>query len=473
MRTALLCLLVSLAAAATVAADALDEVEAGHWAYASIDALMQRGLVHGYEAGPYTGPVPMTRAEMAGIVARAVRGVGEAMQERGRRLELLAATQEEQMAEPQPSVESCLEPPPAITHEDLARIEKLLAEFRNELVTMGANVESIAAEVAELRFALAETRQHVDRVSREVARHRISGYTQLRYTVDGAASPESEFAVRRARVTLSGPLSERASYKLQVDVPSQAQVGDSAVRLTQAYAALDFPGVRLLAGQFALPFGWELFTSARDLEAPERALGVRRLFHDQRYDRGVCVEGDLGDKWRGWAAVVNGTGYKRGDTNDRKDVALRLARLHKSLEYGLSAYYGKDTTPATELTPGADAKRHLAGAHVVARRGRAEFKGEVIAGKAAMSSAVSQGDKDVLAWTVLGGYAPRPDTRLAIRFHRFDPNRDKSGDRTDVTSLVWMRWIAEAVRLRVAEEFVRPDAGGNYEIFTTELQMEY
>ena len=466
-----LCLLFLSIIAVPAAAGSLDEVPAGHWSYAAVDALMQRGLVHGYQAAAYSGPTPLTRAEMAGIVARAVRGVGEAMQERGRRLELLAQAPPQGAPPEAAADEPCAAP--AVTPEDLARIEKLLAEFRSELVTMGAKVDDIAAALAQLRAEVADTRKQVGQLSREVARHRISGFAQMRYTLDGSAAPESEFAVRRARLALSGPLSPRGTYELEIEAPSQQRAGESTVLLEEAYATLDLPGARLSVGQFPLPFGWELFTSDSDLAAPERALGVGRLLPDQRYDRGVGIEGSLGDKWRWWLAVVNGTGYKRGDTNDRKDLVLRLAHASGTLEYGVSGYYGKDTQPATDTTPRADAERHLANAFIIARRGPAQLKGEIIAGKAAVPGAIAEGAKDVLAWTVLGGYAPCPKTNLAIRFHRFDPDRDTAGDSTDSTALIWMHWLDDAVRLRLAEEFVRPDAGGSYSIFITELQMIY
>lgn len=471
MRILWLCLACLLVMALAVAAQTLDEVPPRHWTYAAIDALTQHGLVHGYAAAPYGGPTPLTRAEMAALTARAVRGVGEAMRERGRRLELLAQAPLE--GAPLAAAEEPSAAPPAVTPEDLARIDKLLAEFRNELVTMGAKVDNIAAELADLRTSLDEARNQVEKVTGEVMRHRLSGYAQMRYTVDGSAAPASEFAVGRAKLTMSGPVSKRVDYKVDLDVPAQKKAGESTVILSQGYAALDFNAVRVLAGQFYVPFGWEMFTSTRDLEAPEESLGVKRLFPDRNYDRGVRVEGGLGDKWRGWLALVNGTGHKRGDTNDHKDVAVRLARADQSLEYGLSAYYGEDTSPATLTTARADAQRRLAGAHLVARRGPAELKGEIIVGKAALADAIAGGDKDVLAWTVLGGYAPRPGTRLAIRWHRFDPDRDAAGDSTDVTSLMWMRQLDPTVRLRVAGDFVRPDAGGSYDIFTTELQITY
>lgn len=469
MRAFLACVFLSSAIACCAWAEALDEVPAGHWSYAAVDALMEHGLVQGYLAGPYRGPMPMTRAEMAGIVARAVRGVGAAMQSQGQRLQMLA--QAPPAAEPQAPPEQPA--PPAVTQEDLARIEKLLAEFRNELVTMGANVDQIAAQVSELQKTMADTRKQVDQVSREVARHRISGYARMRYTIDGSAAPESQFAVRCAKLALSGPLGKKTSYKVEIDAPTQSKAGESSVIVNQAYGAMDLPGSKLLAGQFYVPFGWELFTPAQGLEAPEEARGIKALFPDQKYDRGVRIEGNLGRAWHGWLGVVNGTGFRRGDTNDRKDVALRLARVGKSLEYGVSAYFGRDTLPASGSTARADAKRNLVGAHVLATRGKGIFKGELIAGKAAASDAIAAGAKEVLAWTALGGYVPRANTELAVRFHHFDPDRDKSEDSTNVTSLVYVRWLDAAVRLRLAEEFVRPDTGANYEIFMTELQVVY
>lgn len=471
--------LVFLAVAPAMAA-ALDELPAGHWSYAEINALMQRGLVQGYAAGPYVGPVPMTRAEMAAMVARAVRGLGMAVQSQGRRLEAVAQVPAQNAPAETPPTVTPAQPAPSatpqpgvpVTQEDLARIEKLLAEFRAELVTMGANADKIAAEVADLRKMVGETRQQVDQVSQEMTKHRISGYAQIRYTIDGSATPQSQFLVRRAKVALSGPLAKHSSYKVELDVPTQSKAGESSVILNQGYAALDFRRVQMLAGQFYVPFGWEQFTPNRDLEAPEEALAVKKLFPDQKYDRGVRFEGDLGNRWRAWAAVINGTGFRRGDTNDRKDVALRIARVQKSLEYGVSAYLGKDTQLASGATPRVDAKRNLIGGHVLFTPGRYELKGEAIAGKAATDT-ISAGAKDALSWTVLGAYLPRRDAFLGVRFHHFDPDRDAANNTTDVTSLIAMRWLNAAVRLRLAEEFVRPQASRSYNIFTTELEIVY
>jgi hypothetical protein len=466
---ACLCVTASFAFAAPAPPQALDEVPVGHWSYAAVDALMRQGLVQGYPAAPYTGPAPMTRAEFAGLVARAVRGIGAALQSQGQQLERLAQAPSEAMPEAPAEVPPC----PAVTQEDLARIEKLLAEFRNELVTMGANVDKLSAQISDLQKAMAETRKQVDKVAQDIARHRLSGYAQMRYTIDGSATPESQFAVRRAKLAMSGPLSKKTSYKLEFDMPTQSKVGESNLITNQLYAALDFEPGQLLVGQFYLPFGWELFTPARLLEAPEESFGVRRLFADQKYDRGLRFQAGLGGNWQGWLAVVNGTGYRRGDTNDRKDVALRLASVGKSLEYGVSAYFGKNTQPAAGTTPRADANRNLVGAHLMVARGKAGFKGEVITGKAPVADAIAAGAKDVLAWTAMGTYAPCPKTELAVRFHQFDPDLDTADDKTNVTSLVYMRWIDEAVRVRLAEEFIRPAGGANYDIFITELQIVY
>jgi hypothetical protein len=464
-------LLLPLIVVVPARAAALDEVPAGHWSYAAIDSLMQRGLVEGYKAAPYSGPTPLTRAEMAGLAARAVRGVGEAMQAHGKQLEMLAQAPAGEATTTPPALES--QAAPAVTQEDLARVEKLLAEFRNELVTMGANVDKIAQQLADLQKSVAETRKQVDKVSQEAARHKISGYTQLRYTIDGSATPGSQFWVPRAKVMLAGPLGRRASYKLHFDVPSQAKTGESTARLNEAYARLNLNRAYLTVGQFPTPFGWELFTGMRVLEAPDRALGVRRLLPDQRYERGVCVDASLGGKWQGWVALVNGTGYKRGDTNDRKDVALRVAHVDKSLEYGVSGYLGKDTVLATATAPRADANRNLFGAHVLASRGMGVLKGEVIVGEAPAPDAITAGAKDVLSWTVLAGYVPSWKDELAVRFNRFDPDRHRADNITDWTSLMWLHWLDESLRLRLAGDFVRPDAGGSYNIFTTELQVEY
>src|SRR3984957_6863806 len=57
---------------ARVAATPLADVPSSHWAYAAIQTLAADGLIDGYPDGSFKGDRPLTRYEMAAIVARVI-----------------------------------------------------------------------------------------------------------------------------------------------------------------------------------------------------------------------------------------------------------------------------------------------------------------------------------------------------------------------------------------------------------------
>ncbi len=58
--------------ASAYAANPFADVPAGHWAYDSVNALVDEGVIEGYGDGSFGGDRLMTRYEMAQIVARAM-----------------------------------------------------------------------------------------------------------------------------------------------------------------------------------------------------------------------------------------------------------------------------------------------------------------------------------------------------------------------------------------------------------------
>lgn len=75
-------------------------------------------------------------------------------------------------------------------------------------------------------------------------------------------------------------------------------------------------------GQFKIPVSYEGYNSASKVIFPERAI-VSRRFGDQR-DLGIKVEKKLGKHFYYQAAVLNGEGQNKLDSNAQKDAALRL-----------------------------------------------------------------------------------------------------------------------------------------------------
>lgn len=155
----------------------------------------------------------------------------------------------------------------------------------------------------------------------------------------------STFRVRRAEVHIKGEIVPKlVSYKLMFDVakllrPSNTDYevqdaegnatgsvsvptlqGDPSI-LQDVYITFvsDYADVSL--GQFKVPLSWEGYNSASKLLFPERAL-ASRTFGDFR-DLGVRIE----KKWDHFGYIgglYNGEGQGRLDSNDQKDVTLRV-----------------------------------------------------------------------------------------------------------------------------------------------------
>jgi len=78
----------------------------------------------------------------------------------------------------------------------------------------------------------------------------------------------------------------------------------------------------LTVGQFKIPISYEGYGSAAKLLFPERSV-VSRRFGDQR-DLGIKLDKKLGKHFYYQAAVFNGEGQNKIDSNTQKDLALRL-----------------------------------------------------------------------------------------------------------------------------------------------------
>ncbi len=111
------------AAAALVAlsapafANPFSDVPQGSWAYDAVDQLAARGIITGYPDGTFKGNQPITRYEMAALIARAMATVevGE-----------------------------------GLSNEDMEVLKRLMVEFKDELDALGVRVDDMDNRLAGL-----------------------------------------------------------------------------------------------------------------------------------------------------------------------------------------------------------------------------------------------------------------------------------------------------------------------------------
>ena len=189
--------------ASAYAANPFSDVPAGHWAYDSISKLAAAGVIDGYGDGTFGGDKLMTRYEMAQIVARAMA--------KG------------------------------------ANVDKLAAEFADELDSLGvrvANLEKKADNVkitGELRF------RYVDQ---DGAMFKDSGDRES--LVVGNAS--NHVADLRSRIWINGMINDDWTYTgmLQNTQDLSDNAGNEDTKFQRAYVDGKLGGMAVRAGRYNL-----------------------------------------------------------------------------------------------------------------------------------------------------------------------------------------------------------------------------
>ena len=171
--------------ASAYAANPFSDVPAGHWAYDSVNKLVAAGVVDGYPDGTYGGDKLMTRYEMAQIVAKAMA--------KG------------------------------------ADVDKLAAEFADELDTLGVRVANLEKKADNVK---------------------VTGEVRYRYA-DSDADGNYDNTMRN-RIWVTGQVNDDWSYTGMIqNVQDFANDnGDEDTDFQRAYVTGKLGGLNVLAGRY-------------------------------------------------------------------------------------------------------------------------------------------------------------------------------------------------------------------------------
>ena len=178
----------------------------------------------------------------------------------------------------------------------------------------------------------------------------LQGWYSAEFLGTAADEIDNTFRIRRAELSAQGEIVPGwVRYKLMIDPAKVLEFGSATlvvdnqdpaptdpdnpeqVTVRQPVSAVsmfqDFfvtflvPYVEISIGQFKIPVSWEGFGSSSRLLFPERA-AVSRRFGDRR-DLGLMLAKKF--EWFGYTlGLYNGAGQNNFDTNNTKDLALRL-----------------------------------------------------------------------------------------------------------------------------------------------------
>lgn len=174
--------------ASAYAANPFSDVPAGHWAYDSVNQLAAAGVVDGYPDGTYGGDKLMTRYEMAQIVAKAMA--------KG------------------------------------ANVDKLAAEFADELDTLGVRVANLEEKADNVKIT-GEVRYH---------------YADSDDSFDGSETK------LRSRLWVKGQINDDWSYTgmLENNEDLKDDVSGEKVTFQRAYVNGKLGGMAVQAGRYNL-----------------------------------------------------------------------------------------------------------------------------------------------------------------------------------------------------------------------------
>ena len=189
--------------ASAYAANPFSDVPAGHWAYDAVNKLAAEGVVDGYPDGTYGGDKLMTRYEMAQIVAKAMA--------KG------------------------------------ANVDKLAAEFADELDSLGVRVANLEKKADNVK---------------------VTGEIRYSYRdVDGDVN--SNESVLRSRLWVNGQINEDWSYTgmFENEQDFGNETGDDDdLSLARAYVEGRVGGLDVVAGRYnEVPFSGNILDANLDM----------------------------------------------------------------------------------------------------------------------------------------------------------------------------------------------------------------
>jgi Phosphate-selective porin O and P len=266
------------------------------------------------------------------------------------------------------------------------------ATAQDRLHTLEDKVGEVEKKVELIKDTTSPSAVHEALKGKWYERLSLRGYTQFRYNLladrdDGEAEwfhpadrsigEHQSFLIRRARLILSGDVTNHLFLYVQPDLNAAPFDGDFAVQLRDAYADVSLDEkkeFRFRFGQSKVPFGFVNLQSSQNrapFERPdalnsaaegERDIGAYFIWAPadvrERFKRlvrdGLKGSGDYGVFTLG---AYSGQGLNRLDTNDKVHLVSRLSYPFQFangqiIEPGLQAYAGRFVPRTSKISVG-------------------------------------------------------------------------------------------------------------------------
>ena len=198
------------------------DVPPGHWAYQSIEQLVQLGILEGYPDGTFRPNRTMTRAEFAQAIARAYRNIDERLRALDRRISEIrpqdnqqvdTSALERQINELRAQIEELQK-----LNEASQTLQRLAQTFQQELAGLGVDVDTLKRDFASLRA-------RVEALEGKEEKFKMSG--DLTFGVYGAHSIDGKDVYTLNRTRLGpGKFLEAIAVPHELGLTFSGQIND-------------------------------------------------------------------------------------------------------------------------------------------------------------------------------------------------------------------------------------------------------
>lgn len=275
---------------------------------------------------------------------------------------------------------------------------------------------------------------------------KFGGFLQQQFIADDAAGSPARFSIHRARLGVTGSITERIKINL---VGGYAEPPNNTPRLVNAFIDFDIhPLLQMRTGQFLLPFGLEGPQPIFLNPAIERTTAIRRLNTFTMF-RGIGIQLSGRQSIFNYAlAVVNSGGANQTEQYDPKDVMGRIGITPADdVEIGVSGHLGQyRPNPASD-----DHENRMRAGVDLSYRGEPMFlRGEYM---------IRRDDQPVTdsrrmnGGYVLGGYRITDHLESIARYEYYDPDTSSDDDYLTAVIVGANYYFVGNTRLSVNYEF--------------------
>ncbi len=215
-----------LCVAPIYAQSAFTDVPSEHWAYDAVESLQAKGILQGYPDGTFQGKRTMSRYELATVIARLLQQIPAPVS-----LDGYVTKQELADAIAKIPTNTSVTTPPVnldgyATKADVATISKLVDGFKDELQSLGVDVDQVKRDLAALSA-------RVDAIENELKRVRFTGEFNVIAKTYSDNTPNANYVATGAQLI---DLDSRNGNPIN---NAAGHVGSSALRDMSVYRDFD------------------------------------------------------------------------------------------------------------------------------------------------------------------------------------------------------------------------------------------